>query len=305
MEETITGNRYYKELNNLFMKAFRSQPFDTICSILRVGGMSDANWDPFEESREAMEDFNWILDITGKQRSERCQLRVALLAYCQLVEMTAPHEIIINLLRCANGERYIINPTNHLGRIKKNDFLSFIPPSAKMKFQFIVSKADEQNEKKLAQFIDTIFSDEIRNAFSHSDYIITDDYFRFSEGRLYKQIKIEDLQKQINECFEFYSAFMSLHRQWLRELSKNKRYHKWPQYEVLELLSDESGLYGFNVHFSNGSKSTYTRRKSGIEAINVIFERDGSLNFMCGPIDKLEPIWKIDGVPVENWEKLE
>lgn len=305
MGKTEEENRYYKLLNDLFFKAMKAEPFSTICSVLRVGGMSDANWDPFEESRDAFNDLSWILDITGEQRSEKCQLRVALLTYCQMVEMTAPHEILINLLRCISGEKYILNPTGHLGRVKKNDIFYYVPPSAKKKFEYIAIKAKEQNVNDLAETIDSIFSDSIRNAFSHSDYIITDEFFRYTEGRLDKQIKIEDIQTSINECFKFYSAFMSLHRHWLQELSKVSRYHKWPQYEVLELLSDESGLYGFNVHFSNGSKATYTRRKTGIEAVNVIFESEGSLNFMCGSIDKLEPRWKIDGVTVDDWGSLE
>lgn len=44
-------------------------------------------------------------------------------------------------------------------------------------------------------------------------------------------------------------------------------------------------------------------KKTGIEAINIIFEEDG-LNYMVGFLDKLEPIWKINGVPVENWDEL-
>jgi hypothetical protein len=28
------------------------------------------------------------------------------------------------------------------------------------------------------------------------------------------------------------------------------------------------------------------------------------IGFMIGMIDRLEPIWKIDGVPVTDWEEL-
>jgi hypothetical protein len=53
--------------------------------------MSDANWDSFEESRSAFDDFNWVLEKTLCERSQSCQRRIALLMYCQAVEMTAPH----------------------------------------------------------------------------------------------------------------------------------------------------------------------------------------------------------------------
>jgi hypothetical protein len=299
----MEDNNYFELLNNLFTKAMDCNGFNTICTILRVGGMSDANWDPFEESRDAFEDFNWFLELSEEKRSIRCKIRVALLMYCQLVEMTAPHEILINLLNCLHGDRYSINPFGHLGRSKKNVAFSYVPPSAKAKFKYICTKAQEYNERELIKSINTFFSDDIRNAFSHSDYIITDEYFRYTSGGLAQQIKLEELSQLINECFSFYSAFMQLHRRWLIELSRIRKHHKCPQYEVMELLSDESGLYGFNVHFSNGSKATYSRKKTGIETINIMFEGDG-MNYMVGFLDKLEPVWKINGVPVENWDEL-
>lgn len=297
-------NEYYALLDDMFNKAMATKGFNTICTLLRVGGMSDANWDPFEESRDAMDDFNWILDIAGKERTLRTQTRVALLMYCQLIEMTAPHEILVNLLRCIHGDDYSLSPLSHLGRSKKDVLFSYVPPSAKAKFKYICEKAREYGVVDLANAIDTFFSDEIRNAFSHSDYIITDTYFRYTSGGLAKQIEIGELKHIINECFKFYSAFIVLHRRWLYQISKMKKYHKWQQYEVLELLSDESGLYGFNVHFSNGSKATYTRRKIGIETINLTFD-DGELGYMIGYINKLEPVWKINGLPVVDWEALE
>jgi hypothetical protein len=299
----MEDNKYITLLNNLFNKAMTCKGFNTICTILRVGGMSDANWDPFEESRDALEDFNWFLEIAEEKRTKRCKIRVALLMYCQLIEMTAPHEILLNLLNCIHGDSYSLNPFGHLGRSKKNVPFSYVPPSAKAKFKYICDKAQECNEPDLIRAINTFFSDEVRNAFSHSDYVITDDYFRYTSGGLSQEIALAELSQIINECFSFYSAFIQLHRHWLLDLSKVKKYHRWPQYEVLELLSDENGLYGFSVHFSNGNKATYSRRKTGIEAINIMFEEDG-LNYMVGFLDKLEPIWKINDIPIKNWDEL-
>lgn len=300
MKEIDEENKYFRILNTLFYKALEKMPFDTLCTVLRVGGVSDANWDPFEESRDALDDFNWILEISGKERSERCQTRVALLMYCQLVEMTAPHEILINLLRCIHGDGYSVVPFFHLEkRGKKRKPFSCVPASANAKFKYICDKAAEYKEDELVSAIKAFFSDEIRNAFSHSDYIITDKHFRFTG-----ELELEELGRIINECFKFYSAFIPLHHRWLYRLSQLRKYHKWPRYEVLELLSDENGVYGFNVHFSNGSKSTYSRRPTGIVAMNIFCEENG-VGFMVGDIDAREPVWKVDGVPVEDWDALE
>jgi len=103
----------------------------------------------------------------------------------------------------------------------------------------------------------------------------------------------------VSNCFNFYGALLWLHTQWLKDLSQVKKIHKWPNYEVLELICDESSLYGFNVHFSNGSKSTFTRTDKGVECCNIIFEGDGTFNFMVGDLDTLEPVWKINGEAIE------
>ena len=55
-------DRYLPTLHELFACAFNASPFEALCSILRVGGMSDEGWDPFEESRNAFNDFNWLMD---------------------------------------------------------------------------------------------------------------------------------------------------------------------------------------------------------------------------------------------------
>lgn len=298
--------RYTQLLDNLFSAAFSASPFDALCTILRVGGMADANWDPFEESRIAFDDFNWMMGKAISERDEHCARRIGLLMYCQAIEMTAPHEILANLLRCIKNEHYIVSPFLGLGRAKKNKPFSWVPPSAKVKFQKIKELATQVGQPALADAIDRFFDERIRNAFSHSDYILTTHYFRYTEGGLAQQIDLQTLNQRISECFGFYGAFLWLHRTWLHSLSRAKKFHKWPQYEVLELLpSEEEGLYGFNVHFSNGSKATYSRRKSGTEAINLFLEKDGGINFMVGNLDDLQPIWKVNGQVVEEWEKLE
>jgi len=48
-------------------------------------------------------------------------------------------------------------------------------------------------------------------------------------------MKVDPLLKQ---CHDFWFGFCA------------RKYHKWDNYEVLELLADENGVYGFNVHFS-------------------------------------------------------
>jgi hypothetical protein len=297
--DSISRDEYAEYLNDLFFRSLRKDSFGTLCALLRVSGLQDAGWDPFEESVEAFEDYNWLLEKATSERSEKSGWRVGLLMYCQLVEMTAPHELLENFLRIISGEKYHLRPFGHLIRTKNKQLFSSIPPSAKVKFRELKKSAEKSSENDLIEFINSFFNDDVRNAFFHSDYIITEKYFRWTESGLAKQIQLETLNTIITNCFYFYGALLWCHKYWLKELAKTPKFHKWPQYEILEILSNEdTGVYGFNVHFSNGNKATYSRTEKGTECTNLTIENDGSINFFVGSLDDLERVWKVNGEPV-------
>jgi len=180
-----------------------------------------------------------------------------------------------------------------------------LPYNRVLKEAHIKELCEKAKNTELPKAIDNFFDEGIRNAFSHSDYILTESNFRTHEGGLAHQETIEELAGKLDRCFDFYGAFIYSHRRWLKELNKTKTYHKWPNYLMLEILKDdETGVYGFNVHFSNGNKATYTRKSSGTEQINIGFEKDGSLRFIAGGLDELEPKWKINGKVVEDFDSL-
>jgi hypothetical protein len=307
---TVESNRDSKRdeiiiyLDTLFHKALNKAPFDVLCTVLRVSGMQDAGWDPFEESTQASDDLNWLL-TKAHERSPKAAWRIALLYYCQLVEMSAAHDILANLLRILNNEPFIIQPFHDKVRRKKNSLWDRTPPSATTKFKRIREFAEKASEHKLVTLVDDFFDDEVRNAFSHSDYIITEDQFRVTESGFGKVLGLAQLSETINLAFDFYGALIVCHRRWQHCFASMPKYHKWQNYEVLEILSSESKeLLGFHVHFSNGSKATYARSPKGVETINFSFGNDGQVGFMVGLIDALEKKWKIDGVEVTDWGKL-
>jgi hypothetical protein len=291
-------------LNKLIFKAFENFFLGCICTLLRVYGAADKEWDPFEESRESFDDFNWLLLKSNVHRTEKCSRRMQLLMYCHAIEMTAPQEILANLFRCLDGLEYVINPFGHLIKKKKNSF-EYIPPSAKQKFKEINNLGNKVNENDLLNIINSFYSDKVRNAFSHSDYILTSEGFRFTEGQLPTEIQYEELDILIDNCFTFYSSFFASHKLWLKELAKMKKFYKCPQYEVLELLANnKSGLYGFKIHFSNGSNASFIRDSSGIKPINISQENDGTINYFVGDLNKLENKWKVNGKIIDDWDNL-
>jgi hypothetical protein len=283
-------------LSDLFWAAFDKSPFEVICAMLRVSGMQDADWDPFEESKVAFEDYNAILRFEDAVLSSAGRWRVGLLMYCQAVEMTAPQEFLANLLRILNGEKYHIKPFGSLGRANKKKIFSWVPPSAPVKYRELKRLANQCNQMALCNYIDQFFNEDVRNAFSHSDYVFSGNQFRWTECGLPQQLPVDVVNLITQNCYRFFSALLWLHSRVLVDLRALPRFHKWPNYEVLELHSDSDRLYGFSVHFSNGSKATYSRTERGIECTNILFESDGSINFMVGLVNELRPEWKVNGL---------
>lgn len=265
--------------------------------------MHDAGWDVLDESAVTFDDFDWMLEKAQKERGAACARRLALHYYCFIIEMTPLHEVMINTLRCISGQKYLPFPFGHLVKPKKKGRpYSVIPPSMPMKIREVTKLAESLGETKLVEHLRYIFDDEIRNAIAHSDYTLTESEFRTREGGLAMAIPFNELDHRIQFCFDFVSGLLKAYNNMKFALGQAKKFHKWDNYEVLELLKGKNGINGFQVHFSNGSKSTFCRNQEGATAINMRF-RDG-VGFMVGDIGSLQPVWKVNGVPVTDWDEL-
>jgi hypothetical protein len=287
----------------LIEKALDHRPFDALCTLLRPRGVHDAGWDVLDESEATFEDFNWMLKMAHDAKGKATARRFALYYYCLLVEMNAVHEMMMNLLRCISDQQYLPFPFSHLNRPRnKRDRWNVIPPSMTRKVREIIQLATKVGEPDLASKLEYVFDDKLRNAVVHSDYVLTQNQLRTFGSGPASAFSLDDVDRKINFTFRFISGLLKAANNTKYVLSRGKKYHKWDNYEVLELLSDENGVYGFNVHFSNGNKSTFERTKQGVTQINMRLQ--DSVGFMIGMIDQLEPVWKVDGIPVTDWGEL-
>lgn len=83
------------------------------------------------------------------------------------------------------------------------------------------------------------------------------------------------------------------------------RFHKWIDYQVLEILSnEETGLYGFIIHFPNGTRSEYSYGEKGVVSENIFHNPDGSIQFNTGFHESEEEKWKINGEEVMDWQEF-
>lgn len=296
---------YESYLSGLFAAAWENAPFDFICTILRASGVHYGHWDPLEEIYQATADYSSILEKALEEENQKKTFRIGLLMYCNVIEATAVHEILANLLKCQAGSPFILNPFRGLRRSKKKRIpLFYVPPSAKTKYEEVKRIAASVGNNELIKIVDGFFDDRIRNAFVHSDYCITDEELRWTEGGPASSVSLEYLSEIITRAFAFHEELFTHLRLWRQKLAQIPKFHKFYNYEVLELLSNESGIYGFKVHFSNGSRAYYERHPDRVDAVNVLFERDGTINFMAGDLDSLESVWKVNGEVVTDWDKL-
>ena len=294
---------YVTYLKKLIKKAIKKNPVQSLYTILHVTGMHYGHWDPTEELNDFFADFSELLkEASQKPDSHKREYRIALVMYCHALEMALPWDTLANTLRVVAGKEYVVNPYFRLARRKKGIIFDSIPPSVKVKIRDVLTPlAREAGEEALTKHIDKFFNDKIRNAFYHSDYCITNDEFRYKDGVIWTSIPLEKLDSLITRCFAFYEAFFYILNWSKLFMGAVKTYHKWPNYEVFEVLkNNKKEAYGFQVHFSNGQVAKFSREPEKVETMNLHFEKDGSINFFAGNLDKLRKAWMIDGKPFKD-----
>lgn len=292
---------YFGYFNKLFNRAAASGGLSYVCSLLRVAGIEEKNWDAAVEAEEASLDFSKLLEAAGKKKQEKRTIRLGLLVYGHLTEMSMPYEVLANLLRCILGKPYAYYPFVDLVGVRGNGPLAKrILPSPSQKIEYLKKLCKESGETKMIEIFDSYFKNNIRNAFYHSDYVITKENFRIIEGSNFMdETPLTEVSDALAQCFGFYSAFFSAYKQAKLSFVEGKRYYRWPNYEVLELLSDKKeGLRGFKIHYSNGSYSYFERAPDlGTRGRNLMVEPEG-LRLSSGDPSKLRDEWLVDGKPL-------
>ncbi|SCW75449.1 hypothetical protein SAMN04487970_104057 [Paenibacillus tianmuensis] len=286
---------YREYLMELFSKAWNTRPIDFIYTLLRVSGVQYGHWDPFSEILDAFEDYNKFLDFSDTLEG-KAPFRVGLLMYCQAIEITAIHELFANLIRCCSGQDFVIKPFIESQKQKKREPLYYIPPSANTKVKILKELALKSNDLKFQEIFDSFYNDQIRNSFVHSDYCITSDEYRWTEGGPPSSVSLEYINELITRTFAFFEVLLQAWKSWLIWFNNHPKYIRLPQYEVFELLTNETdGLYGFAMHFSNGQRAYFERYSEVVDSRNLTLNKDGSINFFVGDLSKLEMEWKVDG----------
>lgn len=284
----------------LWRAAFEGNRFATMCTLLRVDGLQDAGWDPFEESEAAFKDYNWHLRAKSDDLSAKSHWRIGLLMYCQACEMSAVHDTLANLLAIAAGGNYRTNPLGELGRPKRRHvrLLDRFTPKTAAKWDRIRQMAQDGSRADLVRAIDSVFDGHVRNAFSHSSYVIGDENFRWREGAHARQKPLAEVGNLISNAFAFFGRFIAVRTLMLERIAQMPRYHRWPDFAVLELLKTDGRLDGFQVHFSTGAVARFKRSAGGVEIVNMMPDDDG-MAFQIGNLAAVQQRFVVGGQAVD------
>lgn len=291
----------------LFERALKTSGFNYLCTILRVEGMTSGHWDAFAEAEDAAKQYGQLLELVEQSGNTKHLIRLRLLLYCHLTEMSAPYDVLANLFRCCQGKGYHANPFYSLeeARGKRSSLTRHRLLSPMKKIDELQNLAEACGEEALHAVIKEFYSDEIRNAFYHSDYAISDAEFHIVEGGSLgrKVIPLSALMDTLGRCLTFYSVWFQRFGDMRRSLAKGSKYFRWPNHEVLELLSRSGELSGFRIHFPTGLCAVFERIPyQGTKAENISFQEDG-ISLMVGDLKKFREAeeWYVDGKPFDDY----
>jgi hypothetical protein len=314
-EVEATRQKYIDALKPIFLPEdpVTNNIFNYFASLLRIVGLEDSGWDPYLESRSILEDLNAILQTELSDsifpNKGFTIWRMGLLMYSHIVEMDAPYEVITNLLRFRLGLGYSPNPYYmFLDEEQKKRFKkSGIYPKQKIE---IIKRLSFKASLPINEVFDDFYNGKLRNAISHSDYILTNEQFRCRNGTGAIGafcMSLEKLNEFITKAKIFISTFFGL------ELAARKcwglKKHQAIPYDLvykglMEILVNSDNLMcGFKVHWPNNSESVYRRTRDGIDMINCMLDiRNSTISFIVGLYARnpgeFSPLVEIDGIPI-------
>ncbi|RYZ90124.1 MAG: hypothetical protein EOP04_04875 [Proteobacteria bacterium] len=159
----------------LFDDARNRDEFEFCCTLLRFRGLEDQGWDPLRESSELIQQ---MLASIASPIVESFRIRQILFLYCHITEMHDLYHVVANMLMVTAGHRYNLNCFSGKTAIAQKP--ANYPNSKAINIEIW---AHANGIPKLGLLFGDLVVNEVRNAFFHSDYILTPDSFNIRRGQ--------------------------------------------------------------------------------------------------------------------------
>lgn len=166
---------------------------------------------------EDMEFFISLTNLMNTDMPESTQIRLKLMTYCHLYENSTLPKLFRNLFMVINNQA----PSMLDFKYQKNG----LEQSPEWKYKSVFKIANNQEFKDL---INEVFVGDIRHAFSHSDYVLTDREMVLSPERnvISQYLDIDDVLLTINKMFCFYEIAMKIWYKYQTEIYLDGDYIK-------------------------------------------------------------------------------
>lgn len=233
-----------------FVKAREKCECEFVFCLLRVKGLQDPGWEPYETTKRAIP----VLLETHKQMGDTEAARhLQLWLYGHIVEASEPYEILYNLISVSLGHRYSFScfPDRPNGR----------PQSPGEKIKEIEKIAHEANMSEVSVPLREIWNRELRNAVFHSDYSFHGPEIRVLKGFHNLIYSHEEIMTLVNRALAYYKALSILDKMHREGYVEPKTVQIHPDFS--SDTSKKAIIIVREGYGATGIKSAWTRAEAG------------------------------------------
>jgi len=281
MSEDPTPSR----VEQLFKQASENGKAQFLFTLLRVDGMTRGRRDPLLVAEEI------VAELGPEPRlalAPRALGVTSLRTLRRLLEVREVYELLLNLARCVKGEAYLVSPFGHLGTGR---FPNYQPPALAAILDALERQATEAAEPVITEFTSLLRANQFAALLAADDFAVRGDVVVGLPANV--TLDLETLGESASRLLRLYGDLFAAGRRFRLEFKALRRFHKWPHFMTVELLTAEDvGLYGFKVHNDGGSASIFARGPDSTDAINLGFT-ENQLAFDAGILDKARREWMV------------
>jgi hypothetical protein len=230
--ELPSGDEIHKAVFELFDSVKESHPEDLLSALVPI----DTSFEPgnklinylrdyeMQEVCYFLEDFRLILEEIDNKEQE---MRIKIMIYCHIMEGDLPFIILWNLLRVLEGhkceaELSMIN--------KKGEKVICVYPGQKIAE---IERLSTRLKLRIGQSVRKFWERDLRNAFNHSQYFLSDSLFTITKNLLQIPRELEkkravytyqDIDRLYSCSVSFLSSFIDFYKFYIEPYRDGKAY---------------------------------------------------------------------------------
>lgn len=239
--------RYLTALDPAFTRTQEASEFEFILTLLRVRGMQDAGWDPYETTLRAVPAMTLLHESIGPDDANFETARhLQLWVYGHIVEASEPYEILANLLAVTAGERFANQrfPPDGSGR----------PQPVGRKLVQLTELAEAVDLAGVVEPMREIYDRDLRNAVFHADYTLHGGRVRLPlRSREYMH---DEVMRLVNRALAFHEALALLYRSSVAsyetptEIPVHPGFSADPDERAVTIIREGHGIIGLKHNLS-------------------------------------------------------